>query len=212
MAAGRLGMRSSRPLAPSSHSPPPPAPPWKPPRHLSLPATSFLTPSPQPSPHTNVLPLPTHSPSLSALNSCPGFREQTKGWPVQPVEVAIRWLKSKPPGWVVADLGCGDAQLAASVPQVRRNWQRIPCCMRAPKGGQEIAASSFHWVIQLQQSVHSWGVPAEGQHAPAACRVTTALVTASTICRAPCRRRRCTASTWWQLPLAWWPATWPSCR
>lgn len=46
-----------------------------------------------------------------------GFREQTRGWPVQPVEVAIRWLRTKPASWAVADLGCGDAQLAAGVEQ-----------------------------------------------------------------------------------------------
>lgn len=47
-----------------------------------------------------------------------GFREQTRGWPVQPVDQAIRWLRGRPPSWVVADLGCGDAQIAATVQQV----------------------------------------------------------------------------------------------
>lgn len=46
-----------------------------------------------------------------------GFREQTRGWPQQPVEVAISWLQSKPAGWTVADFGCGDATLAARVAQ-----------------------------------------------------------------------------------------------
>ncbi|PRW58393.1 Ribosomal RNA-processing 8 [Chlorella sorokiniana] len=46
-----------------------------------------------------------------------GFREQTKGWPTQPVDQAIRWLRGRPPGWVVADLGCGDAKIAATVQQ-----------------------------------------------------------------------------------------------
>ncbi|GAB4816142.1 hypothetical protein N2152v2_003188 [Parachlorella kessleri] len=54
-----------------------------------------------------------------------GFREQTKGWPVQPVEVAIRWLAQKPPSWAVADLGCGDAQLARSVPQRVRSFDLV---------------------------------------------------------------------------------------
>ena len=46
-----------------------------------------------------------------------GFREQTKGWPLQPVDQAIRWLRGRPPGWEVADLGCGDAKIAATVQQ-----------------------------------------------------------------------------------------------
>lgn len=48
-----------------------------------------------------------------------GFREQTKGWPVQPVDVAIKWLSQKSVALEVADLGCGDARLASSVPQQR---------------------------------------------------------------------------------------------
>ncbi|KAL4443931.1 hypothetical protein ABPG75_011668 [Micractinium tetrahymenae] len=44
-----------------------------------------------------------------------GFREQTKGWPVQPVDQAIAWLRRRPPGITVADLGCGDAKIAATL-------------------------------------------------------------------------------------------------
>ena len=46
-----------------------------------------------------------------------GFREQTQHWPVQPIDIAIAWLKKKSPDWVAADFGCGDAQLGRSVPQ-----------------------------------------------------------------------------------------------
>lgn len=46
-----------------------------------------------------------------------GFREQTRGWPVQPVELALLWLASKPASWAVADLGCGDARVAAAACQ-----------------------------------------------------------------------------------------------
>jgi len=31
--------------------------------------------------------------------------------------MAVAWLKSRPPNWKVADLGCGDATLATAVPQ-----------------------------------------------------------------------------------------------
>lgn len=44
-----------------------------------------------------------------------GFREQTKGWPVQPVDQAIAWLRRRPSSWAVADLGCGDAKIAATL-------------------------------------------------------------------------------------------------
>ncbi len=47
-----------------------------------------------------------------------GFREQTRGWPKQPVDMAIAWLAAKPDSLVVADFGCGDAKIAASVKQV----------------------------------------------------------------------------------------------
>lgn len=46
-----------------------------------------------------------------------GFREQTAGWPQQPVVLAGEWLATCPRRWVVADMGCGDAALAAAVPQ-----------------------------------------------------------------------------------------------
>lgn len=62
-----------------------------------------------------------------------GFREQTKGWPVQPVDQAIRWLRGKPASWAVADLGCGDAKIAATVQQVRCGEGRAGvqgCCRR----------------------------------------------------------------------------------
>ncbi|KAF8063845.1 ribosomal RNA-processing protein 8 [Scenedesmus sp. PABB004] len=46
-----------------------------------------------------------------------GFQTQVKAWPAQPLDAAIAWLAGKPAEWVVADFGCGDARLAASVRQ-----------------------------------------------------------------------------------------------
>ena len=54
---------------------------------------------------------------LYACKRMQGFREQTQHWPVQPIDIAIAWLKQKSPTWVAADFGCGDAQLDRSVPQ-----------------------------------------------------------------------------------------------
>jgi len=44
---------------------------------------------------------------------------------VQPIDVAISWLKKKSPEWVAADFGCGDAQLASSVPQTMHSFDLV---------------------------------------------------------------------------------------
>lgn len=44
-----------------------------------------------------------------------GFREMAKEWPENPLDSIITWLNTRHPGAVVADFGCGDAQLAARV-------------------------------------------------------------------------------------------------
>ena len=46
-----------------------------------------------------------------------GFQQQTKSWPEQPLDSAIRWLKKQPKKARVADFGCGDAGLARAVSQ-----------------------------------------------------------------------------------------------
>jgi SAM-dependent methyltransferase len=48
-----------------------------------------------------------------------GFQQQVTGWPLLPVDAAIAWARGLPAGAVVADFGCGDAKLAASVKQAR---------------------------------------------------------------------------------------------
>ncbi|MEW5303089.1 MAG: hypothetical protein WDW38_001413 [Sanguina aurantia] len=54
-----------------------------------------------------------------------GFQQQTLGWPSQPVDEAIAWLKSKPPTWKVADFGCGDAKLGATVKQAVHSFDLV---------------------------------------------------------------------------------------
>ncbi|EFJ43855.1 hypothetical protein VOLCADRAFT_76524 [Volvox carteri f. nagariensis] len=55
-----------------------------------------------------------------------GFQRQTRGWPKQPVDVAIGWLRSKRSEIkVVADFGCGDAKVAASVPQTVHSFDLV---------------------------------------------------------------------------------------
>lgn len=54
-----------------------------------------------------------------------GFRSQAAHWPQRPVEVLAQWLKAKPDSWVVADMGCGDAELAASVRQKVHSYDLV---------------------------------------------------------------------------------------
>lgn len=57
--------------------------------------------------------LTQQAPLDAAVWRVQGFQQQTAKWPVQPVEVAARWLRSKSADSTVADFGCGDARLAA---------------------------------------------------------------------------------------------------
>jgi ubiquinone/menaquinone biosynthesis C-methylase UbiE len=52
-----------------------------------------------------------------------GFRHQVEAWPVNPVDVIVRWLSNKyqRKNCVVADFGCGDAQLAKDLLNVKGN-------------------------------------------------------------------------------------------
>ena len=46
-----------------------------------------------------------------------GFQLQAKGWPIVPVDEVIKYIKQKiPKNYEIADMGCGDAKLAAEVP------------------------------------------------------------------------------------------------
>lgn len=66
-------------------------------------------------------------PSLNRVHACmhacrvvnqyhKGFREQVAKWPRNPLDDMIEWVKKQPRDRVVADFGCGEARLAASVP------------------------------------------------------------------------------------------------
>jgi ribosomal RNA-processing protein 8 len=46
-----------------------------------------------------------------------GFRKQVQKWPENPVDVFIARLQTEPRELVVADFGCGDAELARRAPQ-----------------------------------------------------------------------------------------------
>eukprot|EP00038_Savillea_parva_P004107 m.134174 g.134174 ORF g.134174 m.134174 type:complete len:514 (+) comp11377_c0_seq3:232-1773(+) len=54
-----------------------------------------------------------------------GFQTQVEKWPVNPVDRAIAWIKSKGRSIVVADLGCGDALIARSVPNTVHSFDLV---------------------------------------------------------------------------------------
>lgn len=44
-----------------------------------------------------------------------GFREQASHWPINPLHTIIQWIQKKHKQAVIADMGCGDAELASKV-------------------------------------------------------------------------------------------------
>ncbi|KAH0433646.1 hypothetical protein IEQ34_026990 [Dendrobium chrysotoxum] len=44
-----------------------------------------------------------------------GYQEQMSRWPEQPINIIIKWLKSRSSSLVVADFGCGNASLARTI-------------------------------------------------------------------------------------------------
>jgi len=54
-----------------------------------------------------------------------GFASQVKRWPVNPLDVIIKRIKSLPAECIVADFGCGEAALAASVPQTTHSFDLV---------------------------------------------------------------------------------------
>ena len=81
-----------------------------------------------------------------------GFRLQAARWPQRPVQLIAEWLKATQPRTsVVADLGCGDAELAASVPQRVHSFDLVACNERVtacdiahvPLGAQTVHVAVF---------------------------------------------------------------------
>lgn len=46
-----------------------------------------------------------------------GYSQQVKRWPFNPLDKIVASIKKLPKDFIIADFGCGDAKLAASVPQ-----------------------------------------------------------------------------------------------
>jgi len=54
-----------------------------------------------------------------------GYRTQVAEWPLNPLVIIVKFLKSKPHHWVVADFGCGDAVLAQAVKQTVHSFDLV---------------------------------------------------------------------------------------
>merc|ERR1719272_2865320 len=54
-----------------------------------------------------------------------GFQSQVDKWPANPVNKAIDWLKARPKSLVVADFGCGIAEVAQAVPNTVHSFDLV---------------------------------------------------------------------------------------
>jgi hypothetical protein len=111
-----------------------------------------------------------------------GFQQQVRGWPLQPVDVAVKWAKAAlPRDAVVADFGCGDAKLAASVEQVTATRPRLPW---------------WPWVAGSVQRFDGDGRLRCGvAEVPLGSAMALRGTTSKLASQQPQRRRRCTRST-----------------
>ncbi|KAI1241395.1 hypothetical protein IHE44_0004867 [Lamprotornis superbus] len=59
-----------------------------------------------------------------------GFERQVRRWPERPVQRIVRYLRRRPASLVVADFGCGDCTLAASVRNQVHCFDLVPLSPR----------------------------------------------------------------------------------
>ena len=79
-----------------------------------------------------------------------GFREQVAKWPRNPLDDMIEWVKRQPRNWVVADFGCGEARLAASVPHKVHSFDLVapnPRVTACDIAHVPLPAASVHAVV-----------------------------------------------------------------
>ncbi|KAG8227177.1 hypothetical protein J437_LFUL008061 [Ladona fulva] len=54
-----------------------------------------------------------------------GYKQQLNQWPVKPIDLIIKALKKKPAKLVIADFGCGDAQLSKALPNKVHSFDHV---------------------------------------------------------------------------------------
>ncbi|CAI5994861.1 unnamed protein product [Closterium sp. NIES-65] len=70
-----------------------------------------------------------------------GYREQVASWPINPLHVIIDWICQRPATLTVADFGCGEAKLAASVPNKVTSSDLVAAAANVDCGEAKLAAS-----------------------------------------------------------------------
>ena len=67
-----------------------------------------------------------------------GFRAQVESWPTKPVDVVAALLKRSPKSWIVADFGCGDAELGRLIEQKCHSFD-----LQTPESAPEVVACNM---------------------------------------------------------------------
>lgn len=78
-----------------------------------------------------------------------GYRVQVTHWPSNPLTHIKAWVRLLPPAWIIADLGCGDADLAKSFPE--RNIRSFDLVAARP----EVTACNIAHLPLVAESVHA---------------------------------------------------------
>lgn len=77
-----------------------------------------------------------------------GFRSQVESWPTKPVHVIAKILQKSPKNWIVADFGCGDAELSRIVQQKCHSFD-----LQTPEDAPEVVACNMSDVPLNDDSV-----------------------------------------------------------
>ncbi|KEP63007.1 UNVERIFIED_CONTAM: methyltransferase domain-containing protein [Hammondia hammondi] len=78
-----------------------------------------------------------------------GYRVQVAQWPSNPLTHVKAWVRTLPASWIIADLGCGDADLAKSFPE--RNILSFDLVAARP----EVTACNVAHLPLEKESVHA---------------------------------------------------------
>ncbi|XP_035729359.1 ribosomal RNA-processing protein 8-like [Vespa mandarinia] len=76
-----------------------------------------------------------------------GYKQQVAQWPLNPLDVIIASIKNMPNDYIIADFGCGEAMLAASIQQKTHSFDLISV-------NEKVQACDMSHTPLLTNSVH----------------------------------------------------------